>query len=116
MSEVVIKVENLTKQYRIGTRVRRSDTFVGSLTQVLSRPVRNIRKLRSLSRFGEDESQSEDVIRALDSVSFSVRQGEVLGIIGRNGSGKSTLQKILSRITEPTSGRAFVKGRVSSLL
>ncbi|MCH7971658.1 MAG: ABC transporter ATP-binding protein [Chloroflexi bacterium] len=116
MSDSVIKVENLTKQYRIGTRVRRSDTFVGSLTRVLSRPVRNIRNLRSLSRFSEDESQSEDVIRALDSVSFSVRQGEVLGIIGRNGSGKSTLLKILSKITEPTSGRAFVKGKVSSLL
>ena len=64
----------------------------------------------------EDESQTEGVIRALDDVSFSVMQGEAFGVIGRNGSGKSTLLKILANITEPTSGRAVLGGRVSSLL
>jgi lipopolysaccharide transport system ATP-binding protein len=58
----------------------------------------------------------ENIIWALDEVSFDVSEGEVVGIIGRNGAGKSTLLKILSRITQPTTGRAVIRGRVSSLL
>jgi ABC-type glutathione transport system ATPase component len=71
--------------------------------------------LRASSEAGGDTSSSDD-LWALKDVSFEVKRGEVLGIIGRNGAGKSTLLKIMSRITEPTSGRAIMRGRVASLL
>ena len=67
-----------------------------------------------MASFSED--QSEDIIWALKDVTFSIKTGEVVGIIGKNGAGKSTLLKVLSRITTPTEGRAVIKGRVSSLL
>ncbi|MCB0494172.1 MAG: ABC transporter ATP-binding protein, partial [Cyclobacteriaceae bacterium] len=70
-------------------------------------PFRNLKQLRSLSRFKEED---ESVFWALRDISFEVQEGEVLGIIGHNGAGKSTLLKILSRITEPTSGEITIKG------
>lgn len=115
MSDIAIKVEKLGKRYRIGLKEDRHDTFTGTLASWLKSPVSNFKRLRSLSTFDEN-GEAADIIWALRDVSFDVRQGEVVGIIGRNGAGKTTLLKVLSRITEPTSGRAVVRGRVASLL
>ena len=114
MSEIAIRVEHLSKRYRIGLEEERPDTFAGALTSFVRSPLKNFRQLRRLSRL--EEGEAEDIIWALKDVSFEVKRGEVIGIIGRNGAGKSTLLKILSRITEPTSGRVEMYGRVSSLL
>jgi len=115
MSNTVIKVENLSKRYRIGLKEKIHETFLGALISWVKSPIYNFRRLQKLSQFVEHEN-SDDIIWALRSISFEVKHGEVLGIIGRNGSGKSTLLKILSRITEPTEGRAQIIGRVGSLL
>ena len=108
MSDIAIRVENLSKQYKLGATIqhdRLKDLLTHSLTSLFSRnPKSAIRNPQS------------DYIWALKDVSFEVKQGETLGIIGANGAGKSTLLKILSRITEPTSGRAEIYGRVGSLL
>jgi len=114
MSETAIKVEHLSKRYRIGTQDEVHDTFAGALSAFVRSPIKNLRRLRGLSRL--EAGEADDIIWALKDVSFEVQRGEVLGIIGRNGAGKSTLLKILSRITEPSSGRAVINGRVSSLL
>ncbi|MCS6859893.1 MAG: ABC transporter ATP-binding protein [Abditibacteriales bacterium] len=109
MSDIAIRVENLSKRYRIGARQKRPATLRESLQNLVTAP---FSYLRSTLR-GPSE---EEIIWALKDVSFEVKRGEVVGIIGRNGAGKSTLLKILSRITEPTAGRAEVFGRVGSLL
>ena len=111
---VAVAVENLTKRYRIGRHEARKDTLGAAVVDVLGRPLRGLANLRKLTSFGEDEG--DDVIWALDGVSFQVKAGERVGIIGRNGAGKSTLLKVLSKITTPTSGTATMRGRVSSLL
>lgn len=108
MNDFVIRAENLSKRYRIRKVVARPSGAKVALHAVIS-PFRYL--LSSLR-----EPSPDEVIWALKDVSFEVRAGEVLGIIGRNGAGKSTLLKVLSRITEPTGGAALIKGRIGSLL
>src|SRR5215213_842774 len=102
----IVKVEHLSKHYQIGTRTAGYATLRESLTNAVRSPFANLRR----------KSVRDETIWALRDVSFTVSAGEVVGIIGQNGAGKSTLLKILSRITEPTVGRAELYGRAGSLL
>ena len=115
MSDVAIQVEGLSKRYRIGLQ-EKHDSVGSALVDLLTRPAKNLRRLRRLSRFDDDDKQQEDIIWALKDISFEVNRGDVVGVIGPNGAGKTTLLRILSRITEPTGGRAKIYGKVSSLL
>ncbi len=107
MGDVAIRVENLSKQYRIGQR-----TGYGMLRESFADRLHGRRTRRRI----RGKMGHRDHIWALKDISFELERGGILGIIGSNGSGKSTLLKILSRITQPTSGRAEIRGRVGSLL
>jgi lipopolysaccharide transport system ATP-binding protein len=109
MGTIAIRVENLSKQYRIGGPQAQYRTMRETMMDLAAAPARRLRRLGQ-------PTPEEETIWALRDVSFEVKHGEVLGIIGRNGAGKTTLLKILSRITEPTEGRAEISGRVGSLL
>jgi lipopolysaccharide transport system ATP-binding protein len=104
MSDIAIHAENLGKQYTIGERPAAYTTLRETLSTALS----------SQKRLGSGSDASK--FWALKDVSFDVEKGRVLGVIGRNGAGKSTLLKLLSRVTEPTEGKAVINGRVGSLL
>lgn len=113
-SQYAVQVENLGKKYKIGAILREDDTLIQSFANLTVAPFRRIyRMLR-----GEIESAYEldQDFWAIRDVSFKVKHGEVIGIIGRNGAGKSTLLKLLSSITEPSEGRIVLNGRVGSLL
>lgn len=114
MSEVAIRVDGLSKQYHIGARQESYKMLREELTESFLAPFRRAGKLLRGQATGAAEL--DETIWALKDVSFEIRRGEVVGIIGRNGAGKSTLLKILSRITEPTEGFAEIRGRVGSLL
>src|SRR5436189_1570346 len=108
MSDVAIRANDLGKKYRIRHQRRESYT---ALRDVITDKVRGIFQSNSLA-----EPAAIEDFWALKDVSFEIKQGEIVGVIGRNGAGKSTLLKILSRITEPTEGMAEIRGRLGSLL
>jgi lipopolysaccharide transport system ATP-binding protein len=108
MSDIAIRAEGLSKLYRLGKR-ERYRTLRDTLTDTLTAPFRRGRSPESSNGHGGS-------FWALKDLSFEVKHGEVVGLIGRNGAGKSTLLKVLSRITEPTEGEISIRGRIASLL
>jgi lipopolysaccharide transport system ATP-binding protein len=116
MSDTVIKVENLSKKYIISHQQKERYT---ALRDVMARGVKNLGK-KLIAPFSRSTTphlnNSTEEFYALKDINFEIKQGDRVGIIGRNGAGKSTLLKILSRITEPSTGRIELTGRVASLL
>jgi lipopolysaccharide transport system ATP-binding protein len=104
-----IIVDKISKKYRIGHEAKRAASFGEAVTHAVAAPFRYL-------KYRMTEATEEDTLWACRDISFEVNKGEVLGVIGANGSGKSTLLKILSRITDPTNGRAVIHGRVNALL
>jgi lipopolysaccharide transport system ATP-binding protein len=122
--DVAIRIKNISKCYRIGLKEEIHDSLGRAIIDFIQSPLKNYRKYRSLYNFRDiginNRNKLTDttgnIVWALRDVSFEVKQGEILGIIGKNGAGKSTILKILSKITYPISGYAEIRGRVSSLL
>jgi len=104
----VIKVKNLSKNYRIGRKKQSYYSIREEITNLAKKPWQYLK--------GKSFPKEKGNFWALKDINFSIRRGEVVGIIGRNGAGKTTLLKILSRITPPAEGEAIIKGRISSLL
>ncbi|MEB3314239.1 MAG: ATP-binding cassette domain-containing protein, partial [Cyanobacteriota bacterium] len=116
MADPVIEVENLGKKYLIDHQSQTNSRYV-ALRDVLTDQIRSLgRRFQSGAPDPRARTSRKEEFWALKQVSFQVQQGEVVGIIGRNGAGKSTLLKLLSRITQPTTGTIHLRGRVASLL
>ena len=109
MNDIAVRTVSLGKMYRIGAQRERSRTLRDALTRAAKRPVERVRHPGAATHRSEE-------LWALRNIDLEVRHGEVLGVIGGNGAGKSTLLKVLSHITEPSEGRAEIRGRVASLL
>lgn len=123
MTDSAIKAEGIWKLFRLGSKEDASDSLAATLGRALRSPMANYRRNRGLYRFDdvnfenpEDPKNDPNLLWALRDVSFDIKPGELVGIIGRNGAGKSTLLKVLSRISPPTRGQITLRGRVSSLL
>lgn len=115
MADLAIRTCGIGKKYNLGKIERQREDLRETLGRLFSQPTKSALKLIR-GEGGRDEDERKRILWALQDVSFDVRSGEVMGIIGANGSGKSTLLKILSRVTPPSSGYAEVDGRVGSLL
>ncbi len=121
-SDVAIRVNNVTKVYRLGVKEEVEDSLVSTFAKMIRSPIKNYKKYHSLYDFSDldfdnpEANGASNILWALRDVSFDVKKGEVVGIIGRNGAGKSTLLKVLSRITPPARGSIEIRGRSSSLL
>src|ERR1700754_641681 len=106
MTDFAIQADKLSKSYKISRGEYRHDTLRDEISHGVRKLVKGYGRVRT----------TQETFWALKDVSFEVKRGEIIGIIGRNGAGKSTLLKVLSRIVEPTAGRAEIRGRVGSLL
>src|SRR5262245_14608539 len=115
MSDIAIRVDQLGKRYMLGHQQQGTGGYV-TLRDVIAEKVKSARRRLLSFRRNELVASAHGEFWALKDVSFAIRKGEVVGIVGRNGAGKSTLLKLLSRITEPTQGRISIRGRVGSLL
>ncbi len=109
MSQPAIQIESISKQYRLGLREQAHTSLREAMVDLVTGPWKRFKKL-------SEPTSDAGMFSALEEISLEVQPGEVVGLVGRNGAGKSTLLKILSRITEPTSGRAVLRGRVGNLL
>lgn len=114
MSDTAIRVADLSKKYQIGSRHKQYSRLGDQVMDAMLSPFRRVGNL--LRGKSSSAADLDEVFWALKDVSFEIKHGEIMGIVGHNGAGKSTLLKILSRITEPTAGYADVFGRVGSLL
>lgn len=114
MARVSIKAENLSKKYRLGVINRRQ--LVDQIESWIARKMGYPDPHAQIFEHATDRMPTPYDFWALKDVSFEINEGDIVGVMGRNGSGKSTLLKLLARITAPTSGQAFLKGRLSSLL
>ena len=115
MAKTILKVENISKQYRLG--LIGADTLSDDLKRWWYRIRGKQDPFLTIGDINERHSKGEsDYIWALSDINFEVKEGDVLGIIGKNGAGKSTLLKILSRVTSPTTGEIKTNGKIASLL